>query len=83
MKERKERTMPHVIVKLWSGRQTSRKKARRSSDQGGHGYVGPGRGIGFGRNEDVRPEDWTEKVFKPDILGKPQTIYKKPGYNPL
>jgi len=29
------------------------------------------------------PEDWAEKVYKPDILGKPETIYKKPGYNPL
>jgi hypothetical protein len=24
-----------------------------------------------------------EKVYKPDILGKPETIYKKPGYDPL
>ncbi len=29
------------------------------------------------------PEDWAEKVYEPDILGKPETIYKKPGYNPL
>ena len=33
--------------------------------------------------EDVDPKDWTEKVYKLDILGKPATIYKKPGYNPL
>ena len=33
--------------------------------------------------EDVKPEDWTEKVYKPDILSKPETIYKKPGYDPL
>ena len=33
--------------------------------------------------EDVRPADWAEKVYKPDILGNPATIYKKPGYNPL
>jgi 4-oxalocrotonate tautomerase len=30
--------------------------------------------------EDVAPKDWTERVYKPDILGKPDTIYKKPGY---
>ncbi len=36
-----------------------------------------------GRIEDVEPRDWAEKVFKPDILGKPETIYKKPGYTPL
>jgi 4-oxalocrotonate tautomerase len=33
--------------------------------------------------EDVGPNDWAEKVYKPDILAKPNTIYKKPGYNPL
>jgi 4-oxalocrotonate tautomerase len=33
--------------------------------------------------EDVEPNDWAEKVYKPDILARPETIYKKPGYNPL
>lgn len=33
--------------------------------------------------EDVAKEDWAEKVYKPDILGKPETLYKKPGYDPL
>ena len=32
--------------------------------------------------EDVEPRDWTETVYKPDILGKSATIYKKPGYGP-
>ena len=35
--------------------------------------------VGF---EEIESKDWTE-VYKPDILGKPDTIYKKPGYNPL
>lgn len=33
--------------------------------------------------EEVEPQGWTEKVYKPDILGKPKTIYKKPGYDRL
>ncbi|MBV9984598.1 MAG: hypothetical protein JO365_32170 [Bradyrhizobium sp.] len=33
--------------------------------------------------EDVEPRDWAEQVYRPDILGKMQTIYKKPGYDPL
>jgi 4-oxalocrotonate tautomerase len=33
--------------------------------------------------EEVKPQQWTENVYKPDILGKPETIYKKPGYDPL
>ena len=26
--------------------------------------------------------DWTEKVYKPEIVAKPDTLYKKPGYEP-
>jgi 4-oxalocrotonate tautomerase len=33
--------------------------------------------------EDVSPEDWAEKVYRPDILEKQNTLYKKPGYNPF
>jgi len=33
--------------------------------------------------EDVEPRAWADSVYKPDILGKPDTLYKKPGYNPL
>jgi len=33
--------------------------------------------------EEIKPEDWTEKVYKPDILNNEQKLYKKPGYNPF
>ena len=33
--------------------------------------------------EEVTPGDWTEKVYKPDILNSPGKLYKKPGYNPV
>jgi 4-oxalocrotonate tautomerase len=33
--------------------------------------------------EDVAPADWTEKVYLPDIVGKPTQLFKKPGYNLL
>jgi 4-oxalocrotonate tautomerase len=33
--------------------------------------------------EDVAKDDWVEKVYKPDILGHWDILYKKPGYNPL
>jgi 4-oxalocrotonate tautomerase len=76
--------MPHVIVKLYTGR-SEQQKARLAeeitkavmavlkSDE---------KSISVGV-EDVKPEDWTEKVYRPDILGRQQTIYKKPGYDPL
>jgi 4-oxalocrotonate tautomerase len=30
--------------------------------------------------EEVEPQDWAEKVYKPDILNNSQKLYKKPGY---
>ena len=33
--------------------------------------------------EDVAPSDWTGTVYKPDIVAKRDTLYKKPGYGPL
>jgi 4-oxalocrotonate tautomerase len=30
--------------------------------------------------EDVAPDRWKDDVYVPDILGRPDTIFKKPGY---
>ncbi|HKW54229.1 MAG TPA: tautomerase family protein [Stellaceae bacterium] len=76
--------MPHVIVKLYSGRSEQQKarlaeevtKAVMAALSSGAESVSVG-------IEDVEPRDWAEKVYTPDILGKPETIYKKPGYKPL
>jgi len=32
--------------------------------------------------EEIEPSDWEEEVYKLDILGKSETIYKKPRYKP-
>ena len=32
--------------------------------------------------EEVEPKDWTEAVYEPDIRGRWNTLYKKPGYDP-
>jgi 4-oxalocrotonate tautomerase len=76
--------MPHVIVKMHSGRSEQQKaklaeeltRAVISTLKSGEESISVG-------IEDVEPADWTEKVYKPEILGKPKTIYKKPGYDPL
>ncbi|HTV27068.1 MAG TPA: tautomerase family protein [Xanthobacteraceae bacterium] len=76
--------MPHVIVKLYAGRSDKQKAELAAAITKSvmtalnHGEDAVSVGI-----EDVRPDDWVEKVFKPDILGKPKTIFKKPGYDPL
>ena len=75
--------MPHVIVKLRTGKSEQQKKKLAKEvtkvimSTLNYGEESVSVGI-----EDIEPKDWTEKVYKPDILGKPQTIYKKPGYAP-
>ena len=29
--------------------------------------------------EGVEPNAWMDEVYRPDIIGKPEQIYKKPG----
>jgi 4-oxalocrotonate tautomerase len=33
--------------------------------------------------EEVERHDWAERVYRPDIQEKWNTLYKKPGYNPF
>jgi 4-oxalocrotonate tautomerase len=76
--------MPHVIVKLWPGESEQQKKKLAEeitkAVEKTLKYGPESVSVGF---EEVESKDWAEKVYKPDILGKPDTIYKKPGYNPL
>lgn len=73
--------MPHVIVKLWPGKTEQQKQQlaeRITRDvmdvlQYGDESVS----VGF---EEIEPGDWKEKVYKPDILDKKDSLYKKPGY---
>ena len=75
--------MPHVIVKLLPGRSAQQKakiaeevtKAIMATANCAETSVSVG-------IEDVASDVWTEQVHKPDILGKPDTLYKKPGYDP-
>ena len=76
--------MPHVIIKLLSGRSEHQKasiadevtKAIMASTGNGADAVSVA-------IEDVEPGDWVETVYKPDIIGKPDELYRKPGYDPL
>jgi 4-oxalocrotonate tautomerase len=45
--------------------------------------AGSGEGAVSVAIEDVDPATWVEAVFKPEILGKSETLFKKPGYDPL
>ena len=75
--------MPHVIVKLYSGKSERQKQAlaqaitEAMTSALNYGEASVSVGI-----EDVEPQDWTTRVYRPDIIDKPDTIYKKPGYDP-
>lgn len=73
--------MPHVIVKLYAGKSEEQKKQIADAvTQAIMASAGNREGAISVSIEDVAPQDWAETVFKPDILGKPDTLYKEPGY---
>ena len=76
--------MPHVIVKLYPGR--SEEQKAQLADQivkDVTGILKCGEEWVSVAIEDVKPEDWPEKVYRPEILNKSEKLYKKPGYNPF
>ncbi len=82
LKERKERTMPHVIVKLYPGR-SEQQKIRLAEEivKDVVAIIKCGEESVSVAIEEIKPEDWAEKVYKPDILNTPGKLYKKPGYS--
>lgn len=82
--ELKERTMPHVVVKLWPGR-SEQQKIRLAEEivKDVVAITKCGEESVSVAIEEIKPEDWAEKVYKPDILNNPEKLYKRPGYNPL
>jgi 4-oxalocrotonate tautomerase len=76
--------MPHIIVKLLPGR--SEQQKTRLAEEIVKDVVAIAKceekfvSVAF---EEIKQEDWAEKVYKPDILDSPEKLYKKPGYNPF
>jgi 4-oxalocrotonate tautomerase len=76
--------MPHVVVKLWPGK--SEQQKIRLADEIVKDVMAV---LRYGEEsvtlaiEEVKGEDWTEKVYKPDIQSKWDRLYKKPGYDPF
>ena len=76
--------MPHVIVKLYPGRTAEQKM--QLANEIVKDVVAIAKceekvvSVAF---EEIDPKDWAEKVYEPDIIGKKENLYIKPGYNPL
>ena len=76
--------MPHVIIKMLSGRSDDQKtKLAEEITKVVMKHTGNTEDAVSVSIEDVKQSDWTEKVYKPDIAGNWDKLYKKPGYNPL
>jgi 4-oxalocrotonate tautomerase len=73
--------MPHVIVKLWPGKSEAQKtrlaEAITKDVMSILDYGEESVSVGF---EEVSADAWRDQVYRPDIVAKETTIYKKPGY---
>ena len=76
--------MPHVIVKLASGRSEAQKSALAEAvTKAVMATVDVGEESVSVAIEDVATEDWVDQVYRPDILPRLDSLHKKPGYDPL
>jgi len=75
--------MPHIIVKLYNGKSEQEKKELSAKivkdvvESTGCTEASVSLAV-----QEYAPEDWAEKVFRPDIMDCPGRLYKSPGYDP-
>jgi 4-oxalocrotonate tautomerase len=80
--ESKEIIDPHVIVKLYPGRSEQQKiRLAEAIVKDIVAIIKCGEESVSVAIEEIKPEDWAKKVYKPDILNTPGKLYKKPGYS--
>lgn len=74
--------MPHVIVKLWPGKtETQKTHLAEAITKDVMEILHYGDKSVSVAMEEVKSQDWREKVYKPDIQNKWGKLYKKPGYD--
>jgi 4-oxalocrotonate tautomerase len=76
--------MPHVSIKMYPGR--SEQQKMELAEQIAKDVMTIAKcaeGTVSVAIEEVQPADWPESVYRPEILDKAETLYKKPGYNPF
>ena len=76
--------MPHVIVKLYPGRSKEQKKQLASEIVKKVTEIAvceeKSVSVAF---EEVKPDDWAETVYTPDIIDKKKNLVITPGYDPF
>lgn len=80
--ELKKEIDPHIIVKLYPGRSEQQKiRLAEAIVKDVVDIIKCSEDSVSVAIEETRPEEWAEKVYKPDILNTPGKLYKKPGYS--
>jgi len=78
----KEEIDPHVIVKLYPGRSEQQKvRLAEALVKDVVDTIKCDESSVSVAVEEIKPADWAEKVYKPDILKTLEKLYKKPGYS--
>lgn len=75
--------MPHVVVKMYPGRTEDQKQ--RLTEAIVRDVVEIAKCAETSVSVaivEVSPDDWTDKVYTPDILNSGHPMYKAPGYAP-
>ena len=73
--------MPHVVVKLWPGK-SEQQKARLAEEIAKSVMTI----LHYGEEsvsvaiEEVKSQDWAERVYRQEIVNNWHKLYKKPGY---
>src|SRR5207302_5372905 len=74
--------MPHVIVKLWPGKSEQQKtRLAEAITKEVMEILHYGEESVSVAMEEIKSKDWVEKVYKPEVKNKWDTLYKKPGYD--
>jgi 4-oxalocrotonate tautomerase len=74
--------MPHVIVKLWPGKSEQRKKRLAEAIIRDVTSI-----LHYGEEsvsvalEEIKPDEWAEKVYRAELKNNLDKLYKKPGYD--
>jgi 4-oxalocrotonate tautomerase len=76
--------MPHVIIKMHPGRTAEQKSQLAAAITDSVSSIAKCKAEFVSvAVEEVAPEDWAEKVYRPYIMEKEANLVKKPGYNPF
>jgi 4-oxalocrotonate tautomerase len=76
--------MPHIIVKLYPGRSEQQKRLLAEEIVKDVVTIVQCKEKSVSvAIEEIDPQAWAERVYRPDILNHAALLYKKPGYNPF